>query len=245
MAMPPLTPGSYYDGPEAQIGRGQTVEFMSVLTGEIISFPAFITDFQDSYESNWNTEDVYGRMDPIQTFKGTTRTISIAWDCVAADGAEAEANMDKCTKLFRMLYPSYEGSTMRGAPILKLKFVNLVNNASAGAHTAGVKESGLVGSVAGFTYSPDLDSGFFEGDKGYAVYPQTLNLECTFTVMHTHDLGENAAGGTRFPENWPYNKKQPGPKPPASKNTKAKPEKSAPVGSDGRKAEEAIKKQGG
>ena len=236
----------YYDGPQAQVGRGQTVEFMSILTGEIVSFPAFITDFQDSYESEWNTEDVYGRMDPIQTFKGTRRTISIAWDCVAASAKEAEKNMDKCTRLFRMLYPSYEGSTMRGAPLLKLKFVNFVNNASAGASTAGVKESGLVGSVAGFTYSPDLDSGFFEGDKGHSVYPQALNLECTFTVMHTHDLGENSGGGTRFPSNWPYNAKQPGPNPPpdTTTNSTATPEGSAPVGSEQRRAAEAVERQG-
>ena len=47
---------AYYDGPQEQVGRGQTVEFMSILTGVVVSFPAFITDFQDSYESEWNTE---------------------------------------------------------------------------------------------------------------------------------------------------------------------------------------------
>ena len=134
---------------------------------------------------------------------------------------------------------------MRGAPLLKLKFVNFVNNASAGASTAGVKESGLVGSVTGFNYSPDLDSGFFEGDRGHSVYPQALNLDCSFTVMHTHDLGENTGGGTRFPSNWPYNTPQEPPTPPPNKNSKTPPEPTAPVGSEQRKAAEAAEKLGG
>lgn len=243
MALPPITPGEYHNGPDEQVKRGQTVEFYSVLTGEIIAFPAFVTDFQDSYESTWNSEEVYGRMDPIQTFKGTTRTISLAWDCVAANAAEAKANMDKCTKLFRMLYPTYEGSTMRGAPLLKLKFVNLVNDASAGAATAGVKEAGLVGSVAGFNYSPDLDQGFFEDDSGAAVYPQTLNLECTFTVMHTHDLGHKVGGGTNFPHSWPYNRKVGSPPESANSNSGANAtfDDVAPVGSPQRKVADALR----
>ena len=200
----------YVNGPNNQEKRGQVIEFFSILTGDVVNFKAFLTDFEDSFSSEWNSEDVYGRMDPIQTFKGTTRTISMSWDCVADGAEEAQENMAKCSKLFKMLYPSYEGTTMKGSPLIKLKFVNLVHDASVGAPGASAKEGGLTGTIDGFAYSPDLDQGFFEGDKGASVYPQTIALTCTFTVMHTHDLGYKTGGGTLFPEEYPYHIKKEG-----------------------------------
>ncbi len=195
----------YVNGPNIQEQRGQVIEFFSVLTGDVVKFQAFLTDFEDSFASEWNSEDVYGRMDPIQTFKGTTRTISMSWDCVADSHEEAKDNMTKCSQLFKMLYPSYEGTTMKGSPLVKLKFVNLVHDAAVGAPGASAKEGGLTGTIDGFAYSPDLDQGFFEDDQGASVYPQTIALTCTFIVMHTHDLGYKVSGGSLMPDKYPYN----------------------------------------
>ena len=232
----------YVNGPNIQEQRGQVIEFFSVLTGDTVKFKAFLTDFEDSFASEWNSEDVYGRMDPIQTFKGTTRTISISWDCVADSAEEAETNMEKCSQLFKMLYPSYEGTTMKGSPLIKLKFVNLVQDAVAGAPGVSAKEGGLTGTIDGFAYSPDLDQGFFESDSGAYVYPQTIALTCTFTVMHTHDLGYKTEGGDLFPAKYPYNKGKTVLPSPAPANGNAQPDSSAQPNTLAGRAEAAIRR---
>ena len=107
-----------------------------------------------------------------------------------------------------MLYPTYEGTTMKASPLVKMKFANLITNSSTSSTSAApASEAGLTGSIDGFAYSPDLEQGFFE--EGGAVYPQTIALECTFIVAHTHDLGWRTDGGERFPSAYPYNQADP------------------------------------
>ena len=55
-----------------------------------VRFMAFLTQFQDQYTSDWTADTVYGRMDPIATFQGTVRTISLGWAVPAYSGEEAE-----------------------------------------------------------------------------------------------------------------------------------------------------------
>jgi hypothetical protein len=188
--------------------RGEVIEFFSILSGDEVTFKAFLTSFTDDFQSDWTPTEVYGRMDPIQNYKGTTRTINLGWDCVAEDFEEARENMIKCSRLFKMLYPSYEGSTLKGSPLVKLKFMNLITSSDADVSSKKAKDSGLVGTIDGFSYSPDLNNGFFQDVEG--VYPQSLNLECTFVVLHTHELGYNTttngmSPASKFKDKYPYN----------------------------------------
>ena len=183
--------------------KGHMIEFYHVPTGKTVKFKAWVTSFADNFASEWNQEQVYGRMDPIQTFKQTTRTIDIAWEVVAGSVDEAISNMDDCQSLFKMLYPTYEGSTMKAPPLIKMRFANLIQDSSK-APSRGVpsaRTSGLVGSLSGFSYTPDFDAGVFDVGVG-KVYPKVVRLECTFTVMHTHKLGWEGgdwAGADGFP----------------------------------------------
>ena len=54
---------------------GQVIEFYHIPTGQTLRFKAFLTTFTDQYSSEWEESPVFGRMDAIQTFKGTTRSI--------------------------------------------------------------------------------------------------------------------------------------------------------------------------
>ena len=78
-------------------------------TKKSVYFKAILTQFEDQYVSDWNTEQVFGRMDPIKTFRGTQRTITLGWDVVAASLDEARDNLSECSTLLAMLYPAYEG----------------------------------------------------------------------------------------------------------------------------------------
>ena len=56
--------------------RGQFLEIYHIPSGQSIKFKAYINDFQDKYDSEWNSTEVYGRMDPIQQYQGTKRNMS-------------------------------------------------------------------------------------------------------------------------------------------------------------------------
>jgi len=215
--------------------QGQVIKLYHIPTKRHVWFKAFITTFTDQYTSEWNSEEVYGRMDPIQTFKGTKRTISLGWDVPASSFEEARDNLKRASLLVSMLYPTYEkagggASTIVSPPFFKLKFMNLIQNANnPGTPLGTAKESGLLGTIGGFTYEPDLESGFFQpidnfegplrpGQKGYdfrhklvhtddlnKLFPQTIKFQCEFTVLHQHELGftpdgKDAEGGfNKFP----------------------------------------------
>lgn len=202
--------GEYHDGTDGLANSFRYyIDFFHVPTAESVQFKAFLTSFDDSFESDWNTEDVYGRMDPIQTFKGTKRNISIEWEVVAGSVEEAKLNLEKCTTLFGMLYPVYsaQGSgknlVVSSPPLFKVRFINLIQDAGAGAPVAGsAANSGIVCSIAGFNYSPDIDAGFMHVGAS-EVYPQTIKLTADMTVMHTHGLGYDQ-NGARRQANFPY-----------------------------------------
>jgi hypothetical protein len=183
-----------------------------------VVFKAFVTTYQDKFSSEFNTEEVYGRMDPIQTFKATKRNISLGWDVVSASVKEAKENLQRCTRLFQMLYPSYaatgggdtgSASTISGGPIFRLKFANLIQDVSvevSEGNAASAENAGLVGTISGFTYEPDFDAGFFDEGIG-TLFPQTINLSMEYTVNHTHQLGWGAEGeeAIRRTDAFPYN----------------------------------------
>ena len=72
------------------------IDIYHVPTGKNVEFKAWISSFSDSYESNWDTQDVYGRMDPISTFQNTKRSITLERDVVAASLEAAKQNMRNC-----------------------------------------------------------------------------------------------------------------------------------------------------
>lgn len=185
------------------------IDIFHIPTKTSVQFKAFVTSYQDKFESDYNSEDVYGRMDPIQTFKGTKRKISLGWEVVSASESEASQNLERCTTLFSMLYPTYSESgsavatTIAAGPIFRLKFANLIQDVSANAGgAASASSSGLVGTISGFTYEPDFDSGFFDAGIG-TLLPQTIKLSCEYTVNHTHGLGWSH--GVKRTKNFPYN----------------------------------------
>ena len=195
----------FFDPSDHLEKAGYVIDVHHIPTGRSVAFKAWVTSFSDAYTSNWNTEDTYGRMDPITTFQNTTRTISIEWDVVASSVTKAKEEMQKCELLLSMLYPTYEGhdnaSSIKAAPLFRLKYVNLIsapNTATAG----NAKTGGLVGTFSGLTYSPDFDAGFFAG--GGKVYPQLISLSAEFKVLHHFKVGWDDASKKFREGGFPY-----------------------------------------
>jgi len=200
----------------ANHGR-QIIEFYHVPSNNNVSFKAFLTEFNDQFSSEWESATTFGRMDPIQTFKRTGRQISIAFDVVAGSLEEARSNMENISLLMMMLYPSYDrtggATTMKGSPYFKLGFMNLAQGQTVGGrwgNYTNAQRGGLLGTLEGFSYSPNLDAGVYFNSVGGASYPKVVNISTTFTVIHQHTLGWAETGGAigAF-ANFPYGTKHP------------------------------------
>ena len=103
--------------------------------------------------------------------------------------------MDRLTNFLYPTYGSVDGgaTVITSSPLLKMKFANLITQPN---EKGTVETSGLVGRMDGFSYTPDFDSGVFMGNgKNPKLFPQTINVSCTFYVLHTHKLGWRKSNG--------------------------------------------------
>ena len=57
-----------------------TIKITHLPTSEMVKFEGWVTEFQDNFSQTWNSETVYGRMDPLVTYQNTQRRISLGFD---------------------------------------------------------------------------------------------------------------------------------------------------------------------
>ena len=200
--------GSSADQYFASKAGGYIIDFYSVATGRNVDFKGFVTQFNDSYEASYNSETVYGRMDPIMTFQGTQRKIDFAFDVIAVNIKEAVSNLARIEKLVTLLYPKYnsgEVATIQAAPLIKVKFANMILDAGATppigqpifdrrgntlkpGGSVSAKDQGLLAAIESFRYEPNLEPGMFMTSNG-RTYPKHVSIDFSMTVLHTHKLG--------------------------------------------------------
>jgi hypothetical protein len=155
------------------------LKIMSVPTQQTLLFPAFLTDFSQTFDASWNTEDVFGRMDPIATYQGTKRTMSLGFDLPAASLKEAKDNLRGCSRLVRMVYPVYDGEILAKPPLVRIKFANLITN---------TLDDGLLGWITGLSWRPVLDMGMFTSDS--ELFPKVISISFSFNILHEINLDQ-------------------------------------------------------
>jgi len=186
------------------------IYFYSFSTNSFFNFKAYLTDYSDQYQSNWTPQDIYGRMDPIFTYKNTVRKITLGFDVPSQNKNEAASNTSRADLLIKSLYPVYNyregvvGSALIGSPpLFKIKFANLIANVTKNVEENNPSVSGLLGWIDGFNFKPELDSGVFV--EGSIVYPKLFKVNFTFNVIHEHALGNttrpNGVRVTRLEDN--------------------------------------------
>jgi len=142
-----------------------TIYITHLATKQTIDFRGWVTEFSDQFTSTWNTETVYGRMDPLATFQNTQRQISLGFDVVSGDAEQAVQNLARINKLISFLYPVYENSgrniqnTLKAGPLLGMRWTNLISDSTDGSQ--------LIGFLGGASYSPDMNQGGFISGQGY------------------------------------------------------------------------------
>ena len=180
------------------------LQIKNMMNNIVVNFPAFLTSFSHNLVSNWNEEEVFGRMDPIATFQGTRRSIALAFDLPSPNVQVAKDNLSSCNKLASFLYPDYsyqetgvirkDGKDvsqysrtryMTKPPLVSIKFANLI---SAGKATEkNPSAGGQLGYMLGLDWTPVLDMGMFK--DGNNLFPKVISLSFTFNVLHQGDRG--------------------------------------------------------
>ena len=219
------SPDYYLDGSDAFANNKQTViSFQHVPTGKAVYFKAFITAFNENYASDWVSEAVYGRADPIYMFKQTTRKITLAFKIPASTQGEAYENLGKVQAVTQFLYPTYanvqEAQTISQSPLVRLKVMNLGRRVNEGKAEPGEEwwdpvvaynnyvssadaGNGLLGTIGNMAVNHNLEGDDGVIDRGQnVILPKLLDVNLDFNVIHEHPLGwdaENKFSEKAFP----------------------------------------------
>jgi hypothetical protein len=211
---------TFKDATDAYANAGMVISFQHVPTGKAVYFKAFITAFNENYNSDWSSESVYGRADPIYMFKQTSRSINLNFKIPASTYGEAFENLGKVQAITQFLYPTYtdvqEAQTISQSPLVRLKVMNLARktldenvgdfNSAADCYnnykSSVGADNGLLGVIINMVVNHNIvEEGVIEKGNN-VVLPRLIDVAVSFNVIHEHALGwdeENKFSERVFP----------------------------------------------
>jgi len=184
-------------------------------TGKKVQFFQIkMTGFSDTVTPKWNEESVYGRMDPIATYQGTTRAIELSFDLGPFPESDERKKLalQKISRLMQFQYPTYSeagsATSISRPPLLKVSFANYIRNAK-GANTSllcymsGMAYNPIDGMSATNTPKVIVDS----NGKNTTILPQRISVTLSLKVLHEKPPGwsDKTDGGWEGGDHWgPY-----------------------------------------
>ena len=207
----------YADGSDAYANlHKMVISFYHVPSGRSVYFKAFIDAFNESYSSNWSSEEVYGRSDQIYLFKNTAREITLAFKVPAATESEAYENLGRISSLAKFCYAGYQdvhsATTIRNSPLVRIKVMNLLqttvgetaprlpgaqqsNETMYRAYTSDTAaQQGLLGVVKNMVINHNLpEQGVLEKAPN-TILPKLIDVNISFSVLHENKMGWDSQG---------------------------------------------------
>jgi hypothetical protein len=186
-----------------------------------ISLPVENFQLDQTFSPTYGQEDVYGRMDPIVTYKNTKRTISINFSCQSHHFFDAawgvKNNIQAINMLTQMLYPSYQGTAKAGLGVLKAPpFFRILYGSYVGGYSSmggmafnsmgrdGLENqplyNGLTGYITNFRHGIGKVARNMayapaeNGTEGYHPVPREIKVSFTFNVVHDKEVGWRKVG---------------------------------------------------
>jgi|10_taG_2_1085330.scaffolds.fasta_scaffold30961_2 hypothetical protein len=200
---------TFVDGSDAYANNHRTViSFLHQPSQNSVTFKAFISTFNETCNSDWASERVFGRADPIYMFRQTDRKISLAFKVPAASSGEAYENLGKLQLLAQFLYPAYKNAahaqTITQSPLIRIKFMNLLANRPGGpvatidgsatelyneyvtSANDGNPATGLLGTISSLTFNHNLegDIGAIDFKGSNTILPKMVDVALEFSVIH-------------------------------------------------------------
>lgn len=182
-------------------------------TNNTVSFSGYVEGMKDSYTLNWNTDEVYGRIDPIYTYKSTTRKVNISFHVPSESLGDAKANFKKLQTLLTFSYPVYEKESilrlgvagsdelatrlgdsgipsadkMASGNAMLLSRPPLVSIKFANLISSDTIDKKLVGKYNEINYEYDQDQGVYS--ENGKIIPKYFKVSIELDVIHTADIG--------------------------------------------------------
>lgn len=134
--------------------------------------------FNESYSSSWNSEQAFGRMDPILSFSSTQRKISFE---IALTEALDKA---KAASIARLMYPTYNNSnalSIKEPPLVRIEFDTLIS---------GQNNKGLICAIESLTV--DRGESYSSQNTDFNLQEnQASQIVLQFDVipLHEYDMG--------------------------------------------------------
>lgn len=148
-----------------------------------VYFRPFITTLSEELSPEWNTSNGFGRVDPIKTYGGTTRTISLSFIVHAFSPDDLSLIYKKLTWLASMIYPEYDKDMLyKSGPVVRLRIGDLISSANP---------QGLAGTIDNL--SIEYSDKIWELAKDSKV-PMGYVVSMGFTVLHDTPIGRGADG---------------------------------------------------
>ena len=152
-----------------------------------VSFKPFIKSFSDIVNVKVAPTDVYGRMDAIQSYQNTSRTVNISFSVPSVSQEHSITNLKNIQTLMRFQYPIYD--TAEEANIAGILAPPLCSMMLANLTSFNSNNGRLYGYLSSVNYTPDFtpNSTLFFDKKN--MYAQLYEVSLQFTVIHVDKLG--------------------------------------------------------
>lgn len=174
--------------------------FHDLRTNEIISFHAFLTALSDSYTANYDGTHAYGRIDPIQIYKSTQRSIDLTFHVVATNRDDFDVMWWKINKLVTLLYPQWsEGRLVKNSdetqfiqpfsqiptasPLIRLRIGDVIKSNYSKFNLARLFGLGTDKFVP--------ESGVSSSGYGEHIYPKDIDVATSIITRMTLDPDVN------------------------------------------------------
>ena len=190
----------------------------SLISGYNVELKGAFSDIQMNWNLNWNEENVYGRIDPIPTYSGTTRDISLSLELITPAASAAQqsnvtlANHQLLQIVANMCYPgydiepgqdlSYNSATLKASPLVAIYMAGVIQSGDGGYLKAYMKSFSITHQAKGLF---ELGVGT-TGDT--TVFYKRMTANFSFGILHDQNIGYQADGTDFDPEHkYPFGNK--------------------------------------
>ena len=191
--------------------QNATLKILHIATGLKVEIQKYLfTEFSDTIDTQYNSVQTFGRMDPIVNYQGATRKISLGIKRNEQNETSRTMSHQFISRLQKMQYPVYESGenalTIQRPPIVAVKLGNLIRDGNGGP---------LICAMNGFAFTPSV--GFTPEDSPYVRFGgesstiatgsggslsfKEYNFRFDFTALHQSPAGFQEGSAIYDPDN--------------------------------------------
>jgi hypothetical protein len=145
-----------------------------------VYFRPYIKSLSENFAPDWSMSSYFGRVDPVATYQGTNRTVSLSFKLVPMTFEDLQTMYQKLGWLTSMVYPQYRDNVYYRGPVVRMRVGDVIN--------AKGKEGnrGLPGVITSLDISYDDTTWELVEDH---KLPRYIDISLGFHVLHEYPVG--------------------------------------------------------